>query len=131
MANTTKVKTDKQKAVETAKTALAKAREALDKNVTAANKNTLASCETAYKNATDSARRERFVTVGRDRAELVLVKLSAFAKCANRAAYEFTEADIEKTETAFREGLENCIAAFRAALAGKAPAAGKRQLSFD
>jgi hypothetical protein len=131
MANTAKEKTAKQKAVETAYKHLTTAREALEKSVTANNKTALAAAETAYNNAKDAERRERFTTVGRDRAELVSVKLAALAKCANKKSYEFKAEDIDKIETVLKEDLETTVATFRAALAGKAPAAKGSRLAFD
>jgi hypothetical protein len=131
MANTPKEKTAKQKATEAAYKALVTAREALEKSNNAHNKTALANAETAYNNARDAERRERFTTVGRDRAELVSVKLAALAKCANLKGYQFTSADIDKIETVLKEDLESTIAAFRTALTGKSPAAKGGRLSFD
>ncbi len=131
MANTPKEKTPKQKATEAAYKALVTAREALEKNANAHNKTAVANAETIYNNAKDAERRERFVTVGRDRAELVSIKLAALAKCANKKSYEFTSADIDKIGAVLTEDLESTMAVFRAALAGKAPSAKGSRLNFD
>lgn len=132
MANKAKEKTPKQKAAESAYKALVTAREALEKTNNAHNKTAVTNAETAYNAAREAERRERFTTVGRDRAELVSVKLAALAKVANKKAYEFTSVDIDKLESVLTEDLNSTIAAFRAALAtpGAAPAKARR-LSFD
>src|SRR5216684_1790879 len=103
MANTAKEKTPKQKATEAAYKALTTAREALEKSNTAHNKTAVITTETVYNAAKDAERRERFTTVGRDRAELVSVKLAALAKCANKKSYEFTASDIDKIAAVLTE----------------------------
>lgn len=131
MANTVKEKTPKQKAAEAAYRALTTAREALEKTNNAHNKQAVANAEKAYNEARDAERRERFTTVGKDRAELVSTKLAALAKCANRKAYDFTAADVDKIEAMLKEDLETTVTAFRSALAGKAPTAKGGRLNFD
>lgn len=131
MANTPKEKTPKQKATETAFKHLTAAREALAKANNANNKTNVTQAENAYTAAKNAERRERFVTVGSDRAELVSVKLAALAKCANKVSYEFNADDITKIETVLTEDLATTIATFRAAVAGKAPAAKGSRLTFE
>lgn len=131
MANTAKSKTPKQLAAESAYKALVTAREHLEKTNNAANKTAVSNAETAYSKAKDAERRERFTTTGKQRAELVSVKLAALAKCANKKAYEFTAADIDLMENVLKEDLETTIATFRSALAGKAPSVKGSRLNFE
>jgi hypothetical protein len=131
MANVAKEKTAKQKASEAAYKGLMAAQEKAEKNDTADNKKAVAAAGIAYIHARDAERRERFTTVGRDRAELVSVKLAALAKCANKKVYDFTAADVDKIEAVLKEDFETTIAAFRSALTGKAPAAKGGRLQFD
>lgn len=131
MANIAKEKTPKQKAAESATKALAHAKDAFEKSNNATTAKNLKDALAAANVANDAVRRERFTVVGRDRAELVSVKLAALSKCANKKSYEFTATDIDKIETVLTEDLQNTIASFRAALTGKAPSAKGSRLNFD
>lgn len=63
----------------------------------------------------ESARRRRFVTVAERRTRRLLRDLRLLGNCANRSAYEYTEADVLRILAAIEDELEGVRARFRRA----------------
>jgi hypothetical protein len=51
-------------------------------------------------------RRERFVEVGTRRTKMVLKDIRRLANCANRSAYQYDEADVQKIFGAIERELQ-------------------------
>ena len=131
MANKAKEKSAKQKAAETAYSALEVARAAQEKNNNATTKAAVEKAQHAYDTARNAERRERFVNVAGSRVLIVVAKLGALAKASNKRGYEFSKADVEKMKAELQTELDNTIGTFENALTGKAPTARSKTFSFE
>lgn len=131
MANKAKVKTAKQRATEAAYVALGKAEEAHEKTPNATTKAALDKAQSVHLAAKNEERRERFVNIGGSRVGIVIAKINALAKCANKRSYEFSEDDIKKMDAVLSAAFEQCLGAYQQALAGKPTAAVASKFTFE
>ena len=59
------------------------------------------------------SRRRRFLRVAQRRTRNVLIDLARLANCGNRAAYEYSEADVKKIFDAIESQLESTRSRFK------------------
>ena len=59
------------------------------------------------------SRRERFLSVAERRTNQVLKAIRLLGNCGNRAAYEYTDEDVEKVFDAIQKEISNTRARFR------------------
>lgn len=112
-----------QKTAAVARDKFAKAQEAVAKNKTAATEAAVASAKTEMEAANKAENRERFTRVGGARVGKVISSIENVGKLAKPRAYEFSEADIAKIETAATSALTTALTALRNAHKPKGAAA--------
>jgi hypothetical protein len=117
MARTAKAKSKIGIAADTARKALADAKERNAKNSTDTTKKAVEHAEGIAKAAVKAENRERFVNVGGGRIGKAIALLETLRQVANRRSYEYTQADIDKAMTAIDAKVADIKSVFVAALA--------------
>lgn len=91
---------------------LAKAKEAHEKNATAANKTAMEKAQEALKAAIVAENRERFVTVGTNRTRKARAMVRQLIKVANPKTYSYSAEEAAKIVTALQEAVDDVRKAF-------------------